>query len=1075
MRSILRTTTALLALSLSAGCLPAEPLGLADAPPAKTTVAFDWYHRPLPNIPLPNDLATRYDATSATGLRINASQLAPTHLERHLRHLVDQLDGWGVMQPITIPFTGPLDIQSIVDGHRDADYDLSNDVVYLINVDRDSPELGRVHHLDVGNGNYPVVLEKLDYWHNDPRDWTLSLMFEEADEDLNGNGVLDLGGDANGDGVIDDDEWPEDTDADGVLDVPNYLPGASPARDDLAGRADALMYFYERQTNTLILRPMMPLRERTTYAVVVTRRLKDEAGEPVGSPFPAINHESQTHALDALPEVLPEGLKLSDVAFAFSFTTQSIEAHWKAVRDGLYGHGVQAAMGEQHPAEFAGLEILRDPDSDTFAGVKNPYVLPTEQLLPIMAALGGELLGMDPSSFTYRTMEDAMRFIDYQAIARFSSPQLFPRFDDGGQRLPENDQSWPPDLDRVAAPVFGEDVYVTFYIPRKEASPRGQGQHAPVMIMGHGYTSNRIEALSQAGFMAKHGLATVAIDCPSHGIGLDAEEAELARSLLGSLGLGTFLDAVLKDRAVDLNRNGGKDSGADFWTSYLFHTRDVVRQCTVDYMQLVRILRTFDGKRRWAFDVNGDGEPDLAGDFDGDGKVDIGAESIIAMSGGSLGGIMSQMVGALEPEVSAIVPISGGGGLIDVGNRSLQGGVREAVQLRLMAPIYTGTLAEDGTLTLRTVIPDLNKTATRTIATVADVRKGDTVLAENLINGERGCGFVDRNGNVRVAVASDLGDATRLSVFRGPVLAGKPDCELQQDAMPFALVERFGHLVQFQGRSYGVGEPLVSLAEGMALHRATPEFRRLLSLAQFVVDPADPGVVAPHLLDEPLTYEATGTTTGAHTLVVTTMGDMNVPASSGLTHSRTAGLVGFLEDDPRYGKPANQVLIDTYAAEAVHVLGRYTDANGTPVHIDLEDFSEGDDYWTPVGIPRLDPPLRLYGEDKLCERGEAHCGISGSIWPFPRPDGQHGFDPPGSFVDRAIARCQDACKGPDAPIPCGQCKDERVFDIGMFMFNMLGKYGATGGKVLDTSLCHAFDDCPDRPETPPTRDDADLP
>ena len=35
------------------------------------------------------------------------------------------------------------------------------------------------------------------------------------------------------------------------------------------------MPFYEKQTNTLILRPLVPLHERTTYAVVVTRRLKD--------------------------------------------------------------------------------------------------------------------------------------------------------------------------------------------------------------------------------------------------------------------------------------------------------------------------------------------------------------------------------------------------------------------------------------------------------------------------------------------------------------------------------------------------------------------------------------------------------------------------------------------------------------------------------------------------------------------------------------------------------------------------------------------------------------------------------
>ena len=108
----------------------------------------------------------------------------------------------------------------------------------------------------------------------DPR-WTLSLLFEEADEDVNGNGKLDEG---------------EDTDYDGVLDKPNYLPGFAPEKEDIKGRVNALMTFYEAETNTLIARPMTPLRERTTYAVVVTSRIKDLNGQPVGSPYQFINH-----------------------------------------------------------------------------------------------------------------------------------------------------------------------------------------------------------------------------------------------------------------------------------------------------------------------------------------------------------------------------------------------------------------------------------------------------------------------------------------------------------------------------------------------------------------------------------------------------------------------------------------------------------------------------------------------------------------------------------------------------------------------------------------------------------------
>ena len=108
---------------------------------------MDFLAKPLPDIPLPNDIATRYDAQSATGRRINASMLAPTRLERSVRARIDEIDGWGINQPITIPFTAPIDVTSVLDGHRVKDgpdyYDLSDDVIYLIDVDPKSPEFGQ--------------------------------------------------------------------------------------------------------------------------------------------------------------------------------------------------------------------------------------------------------------------------------------------------------------------------------------------------------------------------------------------------------------------------------------------------------------------------------------------------------------------------------------------------------------------------------------------------------------------------------------------------------------------------------------------------------------------------------------------------------------------------------------------------------------------------------------------------------------------------------------------------------------------------------------------------------------------
>ena len=80
---------------------------------------------------------------SATGRRINASMVASTRLESGSASCFDELDGWGVFQPIAIPFSGPLDVAGIVGRHRDPDDDPGDDVVYLINVDPASPRFGR--------------------------------------------------------------------------------------------------------------------------------------------------------------------------------------------------------------------------------------------------------------------------------------------------------------------------------------------------------------------------------------------------------------------------------------------------------------------------------------------------------------------------------------------------------------------------------------------------------------------------------------------------------------------------------------------------------------------------------------------------------------------------------------------------------------------------------------------------------------------------------------------------------------------------------------------------------------------
>lgn len=1076
------TTLAVGALAL--GCSP-EPEGLVEAQPAKVTVKMDLFHKPLPEITLPNDLATRYDVTSPTERRINASMVAPTGFEARLRELVDTLDGWGVMQAITIPFTGPIDVNSILSRHDDADYDTSDDAIYVVYLGPDPAHVGELHRVDLGNGNYPQVHERPHlYWKNDPRGHTLALLYEETNEDLNANGILDPGEDQNGNGQLDPGEDldgdgeldpPEDTDADGILDVPNYLPGQNPAASDLAGRADALMTFYERATNTVIARPMVPYRDGATYAVIVTRRVLDIEGNPVGSPYPYINHTAQTRALEPLMKNMPEGLTPQDIAYTWTFTTQTIRRGWQGVRDDLYSE-----LGETFPPVIDEILPMRDPAH--FPGMTQPHLLYGEVWKPGLEEVAINLLGEEEGEFL-RGLVDGAGYVDFYTVGTFTSPQLFPRWAPGGEpedgvtggeMLPLHDQVWPAELDEGLSDIArGESILYSLSVPRKEVSVRGEGKPAPVVIVGHGYTGNRFDVMQFSSYIARHGMAVIGIDGPSHGIGISPGELSLAKAVFGGMGLGPGADALLSDRAFDQNGDGTKDSGADFWTSYLFHTRDMVRQFALDYMQLIRVIKSFDGKRRWAHDVNGDGENELAGDFDADGVLDISAESDIYVFGGSLGGIMSMVLGAVDPAVQAIAPVSGGGGYGDMGPRSTQGGVYQAFILRVMGPLFVGTIDPEGNgdMVIETIVCDLNDDKTYPIATVSGVKPWDTMVVENLVNGERRCGYVSPEGTVRASAEASRGDELRISFYSGPQLdPTSEDCHLIRDVEPFAVIDTFEQAVFHQAVDYEEGSPLVALQEGLGMRRAHPDFRRLSGIAQMVLDPADPAAVAPYLLEEPLTY-GNGEQTGSHSLIITTMGDTSVPVSGGAVVGRAAGIIDYLNPDPRYGVPVNQVLIDTYTLEGVHNLKRYTDSTGEGVHLDLENFSQGTDYYG-TEVPRYDIPPHI-GFDTTDPLG----GKSAAIFPYNVPGGQHGFDMPGMMTDKARKVCVESCTEDPEQVedPCG-CSTLETFDIGNYMLNMIGLYFNSRGQELSSDMCMSRDDCEGIPQAPPpARDVATLP
>jgi hypothetical protein len=1000
-QTLLRVHGVLLTAAVLWGCAAPEPQGLRRSDEGTgAEVKFDFFARPLPEIPLPNDLATRYDASSPTKRRLNASLLAPTGWEKAVREQLSELDGWGTFAPISLSFTAPLDVEVIYERHRD-DYDFGNDAVYLFDVSSGSPDFCQAMPLDLGEGNFPFILERQAYYPNDPRGDTQTLVFEDVDEDLNGNGILDPG---------------EDTDRDGVLDVPNLRRKGGHPIDDL-------LTFYERETHTLILRPLTPLRENTTYAVVITRRLLDETGAPVRSPFEYINHTAQTEALRPLPGCIdPYGLTLQDVAFTWSFTTQSITRDLRAVRDGLYGIGPMAWVAEKYPPKLQLVHKLKKNGSRVVSG---------EELLTVarnfLPALGG---GADDPKV--QEILKSHRFIGKHIVASFESPQFFPRHDEDGAPLPLHQQVWK--LNPTTGEAFHRPERVTMWItlPRDEVAQKPY----PVVILGHGYTGNKLDPLFYGGFFARHGIATLGMEAVSHGIAFDSTEVELARGMFNGSGLEPFVEAIMFSRSVDQNGDGKPDSGADFWTAYAFHTRDLLRQSAVDYMRAVQILRSFDGQQLWDFDINGNGiKDDLAGDFDGDGVVDVGGAAPLHMSGGSLGGILSSLMGGAEPQLQTVVPIAGGGGLPDIGVRSVQGGVAEAVNLRMMGPLLISLpAAEGGGLELWQYLPDLNALGRVKLGALSGTfSEGDTVIVRNLRSFEHRCAPVLEGGLFRAAVSSDDLDPLRLEFYAGPLLPeARTGCQVPPGTEPYHVVDSFGQDVTFQTRSWARGSPLLAMGDGFGLRRASPESRRFLAIAQIILDPADPVNWAPFFEDRILEY-GTGEVVRTRAVVVNTIGDMNVPVSTGASLARAAGFIPFEQRDARWNKTANQVLIDTGVLEAVERTGRHFNSQGAPVLMDVEHLATITGVDDGFDVPRLAAPMRLVGPSARVG------GVTGVLFPMVVPTGRHGFDTP---------------------------NPTDAFDIGSFMANVISRYVRTGGEEWEFLPCHVDGSCPWIPAFP---------
>ena len=922
------------------GCgIDTAPDGARATPPGSgPLVVFDTARRPLPEIPQPNDVATFADPTSRTGRRINVSLISPTRLETVAREGFNSLEGWGTFAPITVAFgntsadSSAIDLEEIA--RRTGDYDPADDPFYIVDLTTGLPAI-----LDMGKGNFPLALaDRAKYWPNDPRATEDSLLFETVEE---GAGVprgayrADL-----------------DTDFDGVIDHPNVLrPNGKSAR------IEDVIPWYERQSDTLILRPVVPLEEKREYAVVLTDRLKGHDGQPVRSPFAAIHHAHQRAGAERIKAILADparrayygdlaGTGLDHVAFLWTFTTQPVFEDMRLLRDGLHAKGPFARLASEFPpvataARAVGNAI--DPADEEPGRIDANPACATRKATPYIVKVAGsreafsqllqQALGL--SGGELERLLDSLDSVDHFVIGSFDSPYFL-----GDPKREDPDGRFELDFRTGAGRVARDSIQFWISVPKSRPDRR---QPFPTTVWAHGTTLHADEIVIRAGYFARQGLAMMGVNMPGHGLYLNRGFQSVAEAFLGSACLKPWVKAIGTGRHQDLNGDGEPDSGGLLWSAHVFHSRDNIRQSVVDEMQATRVLRAFDG-RLGTQDYNGDGAPDRAGDFDGDGIPDLGGPDVaISTSGNSFGGVLAMVHGAVDPNVTATAPISGGAGLTDVATRSAL--VPDSVLEQVFSPLVVAvparavekvkdvaqTRCTGDQRSVRFVVNDLTVSREVEIAclTPAELDVGKTVVLENLRNGERRCARTSGEGRFRVPVPADVGDRLDVQIYdSADAVVSYKGCELLASAKAGRRISAFEQAAvvpgvvgdetktcdaavaraaltseeadtsrgcqQFRDQFYPVGSSLVSPQEGLGLTRQSPEARRLFNLVQAGIDASDPINFAPYYALRTAPNVDGSPLPPRGVVAWNTTGDPMVPAGTGYAFARAAGALPFL-------------------------------------------------------------------------------------------------------------------------------------------------------------------------------------
>ncbi len=371
---------------------------------------------------------------------------------------------------------------------------------------------------------------------------------------------------------------------------------------------------------TLNIHPLLPLKPKTGYLVVLTNGIQDSSGFDASpsqtyaftklatplvdahgnSLIPGLSN-AQARASEPLRQLVnnqesaaaSQGVARNSIVLSWTFMTQSIDDAFAALGENLRPLGmVVKPTGATTKAVGLGLPGF----SDIYAGaLAIPYYLSKDK----------------PTSGYWKTA-------DGSAVTRYNP------------------------LPAATAPL---QIPVLMTVPNATSGRTKPANGWPVVIFQHGITRNRLDIFALADALSFEGYATVAIDQPLHGI-TDTTSPFYMK------GLERTFDLDLVNNTTGAAGPDGKidPSGSYFLNpKYLLTTRDNFREAAEDLRQLTATLPLVD--------LNGDGKPDL----------DTGH---IRFVGHSLGAITGATFLGIEDNVTSATLGMGGGGLAKLADES---------------------------------------------------------------------------------------------------------------------------------------------------------------------------------------------------------------------------------------------------------------------------------------------------------------------------------------------------------------------------------------------------------------------